>query len=221
MVNKAALPQDSVVTGAQEKPGSRRQTPKAPSESKKTRAPATPGRKRGRPTSVGGSPRNIRLTDEQALTALALGEQNLNQGVRTALDTLALIAQIQDQPHLQADIDFVLEHGHGSFQRGMLAIIRAARKMSVMGDLGLLDSELEQLKQLGSGSLANGMRIGMRLANQLGSSLSGAFAGALTPQELQTLEHLGHGDAIAGLRLCVKVAATLGPDVARKLADGN
>ncbi len=181
-----------------------------------------PGRKRGRPISVGGSPRNIRLTDEQVLTALALGEQNLNQGVRTALDTLALISQVQDRPQVRADIDFICAQGDGSFQRGMLAIIRAARKMSGMGDLGLLDDELEQLKQLGSGSLASGMRIGMRLANQLGPSLSAAFAGgAPTPQELQTLEHLGRGDVTAGLRLCVKVAATLGPDVARKLADGN
>ncbi len=223
MTNEIAPSQDlGGTTTAERKSAKGRQTPPASSKPKKPRAPAVPGRKRGRPASVGGAPRNIRLTDEQALTAMALGEQNLNQGVRTALDTLALISQIQDQPHLQADIDFVCELGHGSFQRGLLGIIGAARKMKDMGDLGLLDDELEQIRKLGSGSLADGMRIGMRLANQFGQSLSAAFAAkALAPQELEALARIGHGDAVAGLRLCLKVTTTLGPDVARKLADGN
>ncbi len=189
---------------------------------KKRRAPPTPGRGRGRPSSVGGTPRNIRLTDEQAKLAFALGDKNLNRGVRTALDSLALISQTMDHPHLQADIAFITKLGRGSSQRGLLSCIRAARTMNDLGDLELIDDDLQQLSAMGSGSVVHGMRLGMRAVRILGPGLSLAAAqDAISTEELASFERIGNGDLLAGLRLCLDATLTLGPDVARKLARGN
>ena len=127
-----------------------------------------------------------------------------------------------DHPHLQADIDFIVEIGHGSFQRGLLKAIGAARSMNELERLDLLDEDLSVLADLGAGSVATGMRISMRAARLLGPGLTqAASAQALAAHEIEALSRIGNGDALAGLRLCLNATMTLGPEVARKLAGGN
>lgn len=194
-----------------------------PSKTTSPPASVTPNggsRRRGRPTTVGGDIRQVRLMEAHVQAAIDLGQGNLSSGIRLALDVATDLRRAQGHEFNEATLQFLRELGAGDVAQGLQRAIQTSQSMTTMQSFPVLDVEIARLK--GGGDELSGLRKALELSQKLGAPAIGYSDGAaIPPQDMATVVALGDGDFIHGLRRCITMIQTLGDVAARRLSDGS